>query len=162
MPPESYPECTDVDYDVPTQANQVYDLYLNQYDQAEREAFKAQAESEMLTRMQELFGTQSWEVLIAGWILNPIQTSIMLDQLDPNYGFSHVGLMLLNLPTGNQEDYLNQEVIKYYVREAQARCRGAGGNAPIEEWLNPLEWYEDSRLDYFTPLFFAEWFIDNL
>ena len=153
MPPDPYPTCTDVDYDIPTEVDQVYGLYLAQYSQAERDAFKAQAEVEMFNRMQQIYGTNNWQVVIANWALDP---QAVID-LSPNYGFSHAAQLLTQLI---QDSTVADEKIKrYFVREAQARCAGDGGDGPYEEWLNPTVWSEDSRLDYFTPLLFAEWYL---
>lgn len=185
MPP-AYPDCTAVDYEDPAAAQSVYDLYLAQYTQAERDAHSAQALIEANARNLAKWGTTDLATIaefINGFPIPPFPP--LANATDPDitsgiWGWGHAAESLyltgglyqaqLGGATDAQLIELGDQLIKkWYVREAQARCRQTA-YPPTVEWLNPLAWTqdgnygtnEDSRLDYYMPKLFIEWFISNL
>lgn len=185
VPPivEPYPSCTSVDYDDPVQAQSVYDLYLGQYTQSERNTHEAQMLQEANARNLQKFGTTDLAI-IGEWNNFPLPLNIP-PLANPNdaditsglYGWGHSAESLylslyqaqLSGASDSQLIQLGEELkIKWFVREAQARCRQTA-YPPTEEWLNPLAWTEDgnygtnedSRLDYYMPLLFIDWFLQN-
>jgi hypothetical protein len=107
-----------------------------------------------------LYDTTDKATVVALWQSNPATVP-----LDGSYGLSHAAQALLALEgirlSGGSNAAIQAEADKqiayWYSREAIARC-GDG----INEWLNPLNWSEDSRLDYMAPRLFAEWYIAQL
>jgi hypothetical protein len=159
MPPACGQDCpTDVDIDDPVQVQEVYDCYEQTYSQAERDAQRSQAESEMLLRLQDELGTTDFTSAL---LLMPLWSGFIPGE----WGFSHAFLLISELEARQLAGDTDQELIdkgnelvrRYYVREAKARC--AQG---ITAWLDPTQWNEDSRLDYFSPLLFTQWWISNL
>lgn len=94
------------------------------------------------------------------WQSNP--ASIPVDGL---WGIAHAATTLLQLEVqrglgASNADLVafgNEQVSRWYAREAVARC-----NDGIIDWMNPLNWGEDSRLDYMTPRLFVEWYLNQL
>lgn len=166
MPPVSSGECP-----LPTDSDSsVFSRYLTSYDEAYRESLKQSAESTLAIKLLDLYGTSDYADVVSIWLEDPAATTVQLTSLDPNWGLTHAVQLLILLKSlsdgGANNEFLSskyrEEVERYYVREARARCAGAGTTGPIAEWLNPSLWGEDSMLDYYSPLLFGKWFIDNL
>lgn len=186
MPPEPYPECTEVDYEDPAQALTVWNLYLAQYSQAERDAHSAQLTTLANEKNLDKFNTTDLDA-IGQWVNypNPFNTPPLANPLDSDitsglYGWGHSAESLYltgglyQAQAGGATDaqliQLAEELkIKWFVREAQARCRQTA-YPPTDKWLNPLAWTEDgqygtnedSMLDWWVAVMFIDQFIENL
>lgn len=129
-------------------------------------ALKSQATQELNTRAIELYGTSDIATIVNGWQINP--ATIPTDGV---WGFSHAAITLFELEVmrlGGATDaaliqYANEQIRRWYAREFNVRCMDG-----VAEPLNPLTWdkpapgLEDSRLDYWTPRVFVEWYIAQL
>lgn len=141
----------------PVQTGLLYSEFLN--SEVDQNALIILTTQELDNRLIEEFG--STDYLNA---LNTIQSS-PANFADGRWGFSHAALTILKLETlrlsgGNVseiEQLSFEEVAYWYSKESIARC-----NDDITDWLNPLNWSEDSRLDYMTPRLFVEWYLNQL
>lgn len=123
-------------------------------------ALSTQATQESEVRMVELYGTTSYPAIVAQWQSDPSSVPT-----DGSWGFAHAAQSLLLLETNRANGATNtqlavtaqQQIERWYVREAIARCKQG-----IDPWLNPLLWNEDSRLDYWMPLLFINWYLTQL
>ena len=143
--------CPTVDIDNPAQVGVVYQQFLDSGFNST--ALSIQATQELGDRMTELYGTTDIATVVSMWQADPT-----LVPVDGSWGFSHAAQSLLLLQSSSNPTLDAQEQIEYwYVREAIARC-----NDGISDWLNPLLWSEDSRLDYWTPKAFIEWYLTQV
>jgi len=157
---------SEVDIDNPAETEPVYNRWLTEYTEAYRDSLYVQASDELDSHLQSDYGTASYLAVLGMWALDPTDSLLV----NGDWGYAHAGLAISELDAmksagssnAEMEARGNELIWHYYVREAQARCRGAGGSPEVAEWLNPAEWYEDSRLDYYTPLLFIQWYISNL
>ncbi len=122
---------------------------------------KKSATEELNKRLLAKYGTKDYLEVTKRWKNNPIDTTL----IKGDWGFGHAAYTLVYLeilkasgaPRKEIRAEADKQVARWYAREAQARCNSGTGN-----WLNPQEWGEDSRLDYWTPRVFVKWYIDNL
>ena len=155
-----------VDENVPAEAITVHSRWLNEYTQAFRDSQEATVSALLDTHLLTDYGTTDYLTVVGMWIANPADPLL----LNGDWGYGHAALSLSELQTMQGAGATDAQIIargeelkaKWYVREAGARCQGLGGHDPVEEWLNPAMWYEDSRLDYWTPFLFIDWFTGNL
>ena len=121
---------------------------------------ESQATQELSARLIELYGTNDYAAVVGIWQSNPATVPV-----DGSWGIAHAATTLLQLEIqrglGSSNTDLNTlgdvQVARWYVREALAEC--ADGN---QDYLNPLTWSEDRRLDYYTPRLFVEWYLAQL
>ena len=135
----------------------------NGFDNA---ALSTKANQELNALLVAKYGTNNsvdpgdYGSVIEYWLSNPTDPVLQGDG-----GFGHAALTLLYLEelrlggasNAAIQTEADKQVARWYTREAQARCN----NGTIEHWLDPQAWSEDSRLDYWTPRKFVEWYIIN-
>lgn len=141
----------------PIQTGLLYSEFLN--SEVDQNALIILATQELDNRLIEEFGTTDY--------LNALTTiqSSPANFADGRWGFSHAAITIFKLETlrlsGGSVSYIEQlaseEIAYWYSREAISRCADN-----ITDWLNPLNWSEDSRLDYMTPLLFVEWYLTEI
>lgn len=121
-------------------------------------ALESQASQELDAGLLLLYGTTDKSAIVALWQSDPATVP-----LDGSYGLSHaaqtlLALEVIRLSGGGSNAAIQAEVDNqlayWYSREAVARC-----NDSIEDWLNPLEWNPDSRLDYMAVKLFVDWYL---
>lgn len=166
MPPNSGACPVGVDLNDPAQVHVIYSRFLTEYSQTYRDSQEATNEALMNQHLQSDYGTTDKFIVIAMWLANPTDPLLV----NGDWGYGHAALSMAELNTmqsgGSTDAQITQRAQElyehYFVREAIARCQGLGGSTPQAEWLNPANWYEDSRLDYYTPLLFIKWFLTGL
>lgn len=122
-------------------------------------ALDTQATQEAQDRMQQLYGSTDLAVIVGMWQSDPSTVPV-----DGSWGFSHAAQSLLLLEAANSAgtsdsvlaELSQQQIAKWYVRESIARCSDG-----LSNWMNPMAWSEDSRLDYWMPLLFITWYLQN-
>lgn len=120
----------------------------------------AQASQELDARLTEVYGTTDKFAIVTGWLANPSSVPA-----GGEWGLAHAAISLLELHAayikGAAPNELvslgEQHIARWYAREAVARC-----NDMTDPWPDPLAWHEDSRLDYWTPRAFIEWYLTNI
>ncbi len=137
------------------------DLYIRFQDHGfDNKALNTSATTELNKRLFDRYGTNDYLVVTERWKMNPTDTTL----IEGDWGFGHAAYTLAYLeilkargaPQREIQAEADKQVERWYAREAQARC-----NSGVENWLNPQKWSEDSRLDYWTPRVFVEWYIGN-
>ena len=114
----------------------------------------------MNDRLIEFYGTSDLSTVTGIWQSDPTTVPVAGE-----WGFSHAALSLNILQvarvggaTNNQLQVLaQQQVERWFAREAVSRC-----NNGLINWLNPLLWSEDSRLDYWSPFIFINWYMAQI
>jgi len=159
--------CPDFDENDKAKAHELHSTcWLGAYDVAYRDSKKAEAKTLLDTHLQADYGTTDYLSVVAQWIANPTDPLL----LNGDWGYAHAAISLSKLQTAKAGGASNaelealglEEIEHWYRWEALPRCKGVAGHPAVQEWQNPNNWYEDSRLDYYTPLLFIEWFLDNL
>ncbi|MDB4461448.1 hypothetical protein N9043_00710 [bacterium] len=149
--------CPEIDLNDGESTKALYQDYLD--TDVDQSTLYYQASQELDFRLIEEFGSNDY--LNA---LNVISAS-PADFVDGRWGFSHATLTIGKLEILRLSGATNSEIESksfdelsyWYSREAIARC-----SDEITNWENPLNWGEDSRLDYMTPFLFVEWYISQL
>lgn len=119
----------------------------------------AQTSQELDARLVEAYGTADYLNATQQWQADP--TSIF----DGQWGFSHAAQSLSELevmrtsgsPVSDIQTRGDELTAYWYSREAVSRCSDG-----ISDWMNPLNWSEDSRLDYVAPRLFIEWYMGEI
>lgn len=150
--------CPDVDADDPVQTLVLYQQF--QSSVFDSTALESQAAQELNARLIELYGTDDYATVVSIWQSNPASVPV-----GGEWGIAHAATTLLQveiqrgLGASNADlaDFGSEQVARWYAREAIARC-----NDGTAYWMNPLNWTEDSRLDYYTPRLFVEWYLSQL
>ena len=156
-----------VDLEDPSQVAPIYTRFLTEYTQAYRDSLVVSSSSELNAHLQSDYGTTNYLAVVGIWAANPTDPLLTTGA----WGYGHAALSVQELQIMQATGSTDAEIIArgeelkahYFVREAIARCRGLGTQqGAVVDWLNPASWYEDSRLDYYTPLLFIDWFIGGL
>lgn len=146
--------------DNPVETQELYQTYQTTVSASDQVALYSQASLELDAALQLLYGTTDKGAVVTLWQTNPSSVPI-----DGSYGLSHAALTLAELEilrvsgtsTSDLQIVANERIAYWYSREAVSRC-----NDGIANWLNPLNWDEDSRLDYITVVLFVEWYFTQI
>jgi len=139
--------------------------WLGAYGAAYRDSKKAQNKVLLDTHLDADYGTHNYLAVVAQWIANPTDPLL----LSGAWGYGHAALSLIELETAKANgathaelEAIGLEQIEHWYRwEANPRCHGVQDHPAVQEWQDPNNWYEDSLLDYYTPLLFIEWWLSN-
>lgn len=131
----------------------VLDYYQDYLNGGYETALATQADAEFNSRMIEVFGSNDIGAALLTMAVNPGLVS------DGAWGFAHGGISVLALQGAADpvEEDLYQRAY-YYTREATARCK----DSSIVDHLDPLQWSEDSRLDYYSVVKMNQWYLDQI
>lgn len=157
--PKLITTCPEIDLTDTAQTQELHQDYQNTVSAGDQSALTVQASQELDARLIEEFGSTDYQTALLAMQANPN------DYVDGRWGLSHAALTILELETLRLsgasnieiENYANNKLAYWYSREAIARC-----NDNITNWKNPLNWSEDSRLDYMTPFLFVEWYLSQI
>lgn len=132
-------------------------LYQQNIALAENPALAVQARQELDLRLIEEFGSTDYQNALLTIAANPA------NYIDGRWGLTHAAITISKLEllrvsgaTTQQITELSEsEIAHWYSREAVARCNDGLG-------FDPINWGEDSRLDYMSLVLFVEWYLSNL
>lgn len=160
--------CPTGDYDNVAESVEAYQCWVANpaYTQAYRDSKYSDNAVLLDTHLQADYGTTDKLTVVGLWIANPVDPLL----LNGDWGYAHAALSLLELQDAQAAGATNAELIqlgyeqkaKWYLHEAKPRCEGDNVHPAVVEWQDPNNWYEDSKLDYYTPAIFIDWWLSQL